>query len=274
MPIVGVQCGADGSLQSFDSCIECHIKRGPRNCHFPTFALKLMRDNGIKRRGVGYSATTLLACPRAVALLEVYDYYEHLESGWNKIRGELMHMVAEAYPEDGVIQEQRIAKMVNIDGEEFLVTGKTDETDTMFGYILDYKWTAEIPEKPKPDHEAQFNIYRWLWDGGTYLDSGETVNIDITGGGMHYLSMKKKKKRDGTIIQPWKKIAYPCWSMERVAELVEDRLRPLTIWHRTGRLPLHNPYEKGFWKCDCEKIIEQLNEQGVEVPEQHEIQKR
>jgi hypothetical protein len=162
LPVIGIQCGADGSYQSFDSCIECHRNRGPRNCHFPTFGLRLMRDNGVKRKNVAYSATTLLACPRAVALLEEYDYYEDLHSGWNKTRGELMHMVAEAYPDENTIQEQRFKKIVNVDGEDFIVTGKADEIDTEFLYIMDYKWTAEIPVKPKADHEAQFNIYRWL----------------------------------------------------------------------------------------------------------------
>jgi len=265
MPVVGIQCGCDGSLQSFDSCIECHRNRGPRNCHFPTFALKLMRDNGSKRKGVGYSATTLLACPRAVALLEEYDYYEDLYSAWNKTRGELMHMVAEAYPDDNIIQEQRIRKMVTVDGEEFLVTGKADEIDIVYQYILDYKWTGEIPTKSKPEHEAQFNIYRWLCDGGYYLDTGEVVHMDIVGGGMHYLTLKKKKKRNGTVIDPWKKIAYDVWSMDRVQQLVEDRLRPLTIWHKTGKLPLHNPYQGGYWTCDCQKIEEQLTDRGIEI---------
>lgn len=270
MPIAGIVCGADGSYQGFDSCIECHRNRGPRNCHFPTFALKLMRDNGVSRAGVGYSATTLLACSRAVALLEVYDYYEELESGWNKIRGELMHAVAERYPDENTIQEQRIRKMVTIGDETFLVTGKADEIDTLFGYILDYKWTAEIPEKPKPEHEAQFNIYRWLCDDGTYLDTGEPVNIDIVGGGMHYLSMKKKKKRDGRIIYPWKKIPYATWPVEQTQSLVETRLFPLTEWHATGFLPVHNPYESGFWTCDCEKITTQLQQRGIEVQEFHD----
>lgn len=265
MPILGVQCGADGSYQSFDSCIECHRNRGPRLCHFPTFALRLMRDNGVKRKNVGYSATTLLACPRAVALLEEYEYYEDLYSGWNKTRGELMHMVAEAYPDENILQEQRFRKIVTVDGEDFAVTGKADEIDTVFNYIMDYKWTGEIPDRPKADHEAQFNIYRWLLDGGINVETKEVVHIDIVGGGMHYLTMKKKKKRNGTVIDPWKKIPYDVWPVEYTQSLVEQRLRPLTIFHKTGKLPLHNPYEGGYWTCDCEKIVEQLRDRGIPI---------
>ena len=279
MPIVGVKCGYDESYQTFQSCIDCHQNGGPRNCHFPTFALKVMRDNDKKRKGAGYSATTVLACPRAVALLEKYDYYEDLDSGWNKIRGELIHMAYEAEPDilDGVIKEQRLRKWVTVDGQRIPITGKADEINKTRAQIIDLKFTAAIPEQDKADHIAQFNIYAWLCSGGEFLfddptqniKAGDILNLNITGGGMHYISLKRKKKRDGRIIPPWKKVAYPLWPSEQTERLIVSRLAPLVQFRQDGVLPACQPYyTEPHWTCECVKITQQLVARGITITEE------
>ena len=279
MPVSGIVCGHDGSYQSFDSCITCHQNRGPRNCHFPTFALKIMRDNDRKRVGAGYSATTLLNCPRAVALLEQYDYYEDLESGWNKIRGELIHMAYEAEPDipQGVIKEQRLRKTVLVDGVPINVTGKADEIDVINASIIDLKFTGVIPEQDKVDHIAQYNIYAWLCDGGVFIrddptqgiKAGDTLNLTIKNGGMHYLTLKRKKKRDGRIILPWRKVAYPLWDAAKTEALVIERLTPLVRFRQTRMLPTCNPYyTERHWTCDCSRIEKQLTDRGISIVEE------
>lgn len=276
MPIKGVICGHDGKLRSFDECICGHQTR-ERSCHFPTFALKLMRDHDRKRGNAGYSATMLLACPRAIALLENFDYYEDLESGWNKLRGELLHAVAEAEPDipEGIIKERRVRKTVLVEGEEIVITGQVDELDKPYQGVIDYKFTGSIPEKPKKDHVAQFNIYAWLCEGGVLmavkdqygniLAEEEPINIRIERGGMHYLTLKKKKKRDGTVILPWKKVSYPRWPNGKTEKFVIERLTPLVQFHRTGIYPACGAYDTGFWTCECAKIEKQLAERGISI---------
>jgi hypothetical protein len=272
--IAGIVCELDESFQSFETCIKGHESRDAcRNCHFPTFALKIARDNDKKRTGAGYSATTLLNCPRAVALLSQYDYYEPAEALWNKIRGELLHAAAEADPDPPahVVRERRVRHTLEIDGEPvpLVVTGKADEIDMSFEIITDYKFVGSIPEDGTPYHEAQFNIYAWLCSVGHFVDTGEPVNLTIKGGGMHYLTLKRRKKRDGTIIKPWLKYRYPIWSNERVEQLVIERLMPQVQFHQTGVLPTCDPFVKGRWDCECVKITRQLTNRGIEVQEDH-----
>jgi hypothetical protein len=264
MPLVGVVCGRDGQLRPFEECIRCHEYGPGPSCNAPVQLLKAMRDNHITRKHAHYSATMLLGCPRAIALLENYDYYEPLETAWNKHRGTLTHMMMEmdTTPKAGLMREQRLFKIVTINGIEFIVTGKPDEVDTERRILIDYKTAHTLPS-PKVSHEAQFNIYAWLLDGGRIINEdgtpGAEVHVNIVAGGMHYLTFKTK--------EAWKKVAYPVWDDGEAEALVIARLAPLAAWKETGNLPSCWPYETfpGKWRCDCEKIQSQLDLRGIEV---------
>lgn len=263
MPLSGVICPYDGAYRSFDECI-CSHETGGRTCNAPVQLLKVMRDNHLERKDAGWSASTLLMCAREHALQEKYDYYEGIESGWNKARGTWVHAMIEAdqYPREGLIRERRIEKTVVVDGTPVRLTGKPDEIDTKLGLLIDYKSKDALPrvnDIGHIKHEAQFNFYVGLCQGGTFCDTGEEANIEITRGGMHFLTWKTK--------DPFIKIGYPVWSQEKLDEFIVERVRPLIRWEQTGELPKCNAFVRypGRWRCSCVKLEEQLRERGIFV---------
>lgn len=264
MPLAGVICGADGSYQPFEACINCH-ENGGKTCHAPVQVLKIMRDNHLHRKHAGWSASTMTNCARAMAIQALHPYYESVEAGYNKARGEWVHAMIESdkEPRPGLIREVRFAKDILIGISRRRVTGKPDEVDTHRGILIDYKSKHLLPKKPDPKHEAQFNVYAWLLQGGRYvLDDGalgDEINVVIKSGGMHYLTWHTKT---GMI---WKKMAYPVWSLLETEEFIIERMTPLLDWEGTGILPDCNAYIRYSkkWLCDCVRLEEQLNDRGI-----------
>lgn len=266
MPVIGVVCGYDQTFQTFEHCIHCHENFCERNCHAPVEVLKVMRDNGHKRRGVGWSATTLTGCPRATAMLEVYDYFEPLISGWNKARGEWYHHMLSSDPDppDGVIKEERFYRDIPVAGELVRLTGQPDIVYTKHGILIDGKSKDKLPKKPDPAHEAQLNVYVWLLADGYFMKNDKPAQIKITRGGMHYVTWKTKYE------DAFLKKSYSIWELEDTEAFIIERLAPLVIWRKTGNLPRCDPYIKGRWDCDCVRMTKQLNERGIDVEEIHE----
>lgn len=262
---VGVVCGFDQGFKSFETCINCH-ETFQNSCHAPVELIKIMRDNMSKRENAGLSATTLAACPRAKALLDVYDYYEPLISGWNKSRGEWVHAMLETHADEDpeeVIRERRLYKDVIVDGISARITGKSDKVYTKQGVLIDFKSKESLPKRHDTSHEFQFNIYAWLWNGGRDILTDEQYNVMIQKGGMHYVTWKTK------IEAAFKKVGYPIWPLAETEALIIKRARPLIEWKRTGTLPKCNPYVPArYWLCDCVKIANQLEERGIEIVEQ------
>lgn len=259
----GVICPYDGQYRDFADCI-CSHEEGTRTCNAPVQVLKIMRDNHIERKDAGWSASTLLMCAREYALTQKYDYYESPVSGWNKARGTWLHAMLEsdATPRKGLIRERRIEKTVLVDGKEVRLTGKPDEIDTEQGVLIDYKSKDLLPrtnDLGHARHEAQFNFYVGLCNGGTFVDTGEPINVKIVKGGMHFLTWRTK--------DPFLKVAYPVWDDETLQAFIEDRVRPLLQYKETGELPSCNAYTKypGSWRCSCVKLEEQLRERGIDI---------
>jgi hypothetical protein len=249
----------DQSFQSFKTCIDCHENRSrTRNCNAPVQVLKSMRDNHIDRRGAGISASTLISCPRAVAIEATYDLYMPVISGWNMGRGTFIHAMFEADrdPPPWIIRERRLRRKVR----GVAITGKPDEVDTKYKVLVDYKSKDNLPRRPDERHEFQFNIYAWLLRGGYWVDTDEPAQIDIDVIAAHYVTFKTKPEG------AWKKMAYPVWEDSYTTELVTQRLEPLTKWNTSGILPECSPYlGNPRWKCDCEKWEDQLNERGIYI---------
>jgi hypothetical protein len=222
-----------------------------------------MRDNHKKRGNAGWSATTLTGCPRATALLEVYDYYEPLTSGWNKARGEWVHALMEAQADDDpeeVIRERRLYKIMNVFGTNVRITGQFDKLYSEQGVLIDFKSKDKLPKGPDPAHEFQFNIYAWLCDGGFDILTDQQYDIHISRGGMHYVTWQTK---EGLL---WLKLAYPVWPKQQTEDLIYKRLVPLVEWQKTRVLPKCDPYIPAkYWLCDCQKIENQLKERGIEL---------
>ena len=257
MPIVGVICGYDGTKQAFDTCINCHESFAERNCHAPVELLRSMKNNMASRGNAGWSASTLLSCPRAVALLESNDYYEPLKTGWNKSRGTWTHLMMESemVPDKNILAEVRLERYYKINGECVRITGKPDKVYKKEGIIMDYKSKYRLPTKPDPMHEAQMNVYAWLLRDGTIIDGpdkGKKVRIGIKRGGMLYVTWNTEP--NGQFL----KMGYPIWDETQMDQFLTDRIGPLAEWKRTGVLPACNPYHKGYWQCDCVKIEDQI----------------
>jgi hypothetical protein len=267
MSIVGVVCPYDDSYQTFDHCIHCHENRSPtRNCAAPVFALKSMRDNHITRSDAGISASTLISCPRAIAMAEVYDLYETVISGYNKgynkARGSWLHAMVEADidPPPWIIRERRL--YLDVLGRR--ISGKPDEVDPKYKVLVDYKSKDNVPKMRDMGHEFQFNVYVYLLAHGYWADTNEKADIIIETIGAHYLTWKTKAEL------AWKKVGYPVWNDTKTRTIIEQRLKPLIQWQETGLLPSCNPYVPArYWKCDCVKYAEQLADRGIELKEQH-----
>lgn len=263
MSICGVICGMDNSFQSFETCIHAHETFSKdRNCNVPTASIKSQRDNIKYRKDAGISASTILSCARAQAIESTYDIYETVISGYNKFRGTLIHAMIEHDPDppEWVIQEERIRRFVEVDGELVAITGKPDYVDPKYKVLIDFKSKHNLPLKMDPMHEAQFNIYRWLLKDGVFVRTNLPCHIDIDRIGAHYITMDTKPEK------AWRKVLYPVWGYDEVEAMVIDRLRPLTKWKKDGILPECNRYvDSPYWKCDCERHAQQLMERGIVV---------
>lgn len=261
MPTVGVVCAMDSSYQDFKTCIDGHENRCPdRNCHAPVYALKSMRDNHIHRKGAGMSMSTLIQCPRAFALEQIFDLYEPVISGYNKARGSWVHAMLEVDtdPPPWIVREQRLYTYI----DDVRLSGQPDVVDTKFHVLEDYKSKDNLPRDSDKGHEFQFNGYAYLLKNGMWLRNhdlgkkGEVANIDIHVIGAHYLTWKTKAEK------AWLKKLYPVWPLEQTEDLIKARIRPLKAWRDYGMMPSCAPYVSGRWTCDCQKYMDQLIDRG------------
>lgn len=267
MPIVGIVCPMDNSFQTFQHCIDCHENRSrERNCEAPVFVLKTGRDNGLHRKGAGWSASTLLSCPRAVAIEDRYDLYEPVISMHNKARGSWVHAMVEADidPPSWIIREVRL----RLDIHGTLITGKPDEVDTKYHVLVDYKSKDNLPLRPDDQHEFQFNVYahllrngEWAEDAEQYgIRKGDKANVEIDVIAAHYITWKTKYEK------AFKKKAYPVWDNDYTQSLIEQRMEPLKEWQTTGELPACSPYlGPKPYPCQCTKWEQQLQERGIPI---------
>lgn len=203
-------------------------QKGLTRSHYPIEMIIAMSRNAEERSDAGISATMLLDCPRKVILAEEEDFYEFPADFWARFRGSIGHLMMEYYGEDDpdVIREVRVRKYINVDGVSVEITGKSDKINTRDKLIVDYKSIKAVPDKPKPTHEPQVNIYRWLWDGGVRMDTGEQVSVEIERGGIVYFDMEKVVKLPVSI-----------WPLEQIEQFIIDKLRPHVRYQQEGVLP-------------------------------------
>lgn len=208
-----------------------------------------MASNSEERKDAGLSTTMILdTCPRRVILQQEHDYFESPMDYWARFRGTIGHLMMEEYDEggEGIVQEVRFSKKIEVLGQEVELTGKMDHVDTKNKVILDYKSVGSINTKPinqgeaKEDHTLQLNIYRWLLDGGTRMDTGEEVHYDIERGAIIYFDMKGIRK-----------VGAPLMDLEEVEALIAERLEPFVLYKQTKVLPDMITLESGkpHWLC-------------------------
>lgn len=242
MGLVGVICDDDEQKYDFEACITCSLKGFPRSCHAPTSLIVAMSKNQEERKDAGLSATALLDCARKVILSQEEEFYEKPSAYHARFRGTLTHLLIEEYGSglEGVVQEQRVRKSLDVDGLQVEITGKPDWIDVNRKLIVDYKSCVSLNRKPinagkpKDGHESQVNIYRWLVAGGINMVTNEVVDYDIELGGILYISMEGSRK-----------VPVRIWSLDETEEFLRDRLRPHLEYKQTKRLPPILSNEKG-----------------------------
>lgn len=158
-----------------------------------------MYSSDAARRDAGISATGLTGCLRQSALTQMYGYTGQPNRLWPALRGNLFHFLPEHHHAPHLICEVRFAKPYN--GAGHVVTGQMDEVDPERALLVDYKSVERFPDKKdvqvggyKESWVLQTNIYRWLLDGGTRLDMGETVRIPIKTMGIVAFGMMEVRK--------------------------------------------------------------------------------
>lgn len=249
--LVGVVCPQTGQFESFETCCQRHNDSEERDCSAPRFLLNELRGSHKRRAGANISTTVLTGCARAYALKQERPYFIELPSGWNMARGTWAHAMFQdgEYSKSEYYIEERLRKNLQI-GDEFVpVTGQPDEVNHVRGILIDYKTKHQVPTAIPIEHEAQFNIYIWLLDGGEIITKGKNfgkvVHVPITRGGIHYVSWQPKI--------PWRRIHAPIWDPFDTEEFMIERITPLTEWMRTGILPSCNALFT-YGKCDCQKL--------------------
>lgn len=265
MPIVGVNCPFDNTEQSFQGCINAHENRGRgeyggRTCHCPTALLKDARDNSVRRKGAGISVSTIMQCPKAYAIEKSFDLYVNVHQQYNMFRGTSVHSIFENEPDvpDWVIRERRA--YIEVDGVR--VSGQIDEVDVKHGVIIDYKSAHLLKKQDNPNYIAQLNMYRYMCKHGKWMDDDSDINIDISIIANHFLTWNTKEGKQ------FEKRAYEIWDDDHTYNLIKKRLKALTNFNNDGIIPSCNPYTPAkYWKCDCEKYMEQLEMRGEDISE-------
>lgn len=252
MPVTGIECPCSGTREKFTTCLERH-KNYECSCHVPIYMLEYYandRRSTTRREANSFSATGLLRCPLSFHLEQDNDVYMSAHSLWNMVRGSWTHHMMESgedRPE--IMREVKLVKYIDIDGVQVRISGTPDEVNIERGILVDYKSKYNLPKGPDAGHEAQFNIYVWLLAGGT-TTNGETVNVTINSGGMHYVTWNTKPDKQ------FEKIPMNVWSLDETEEFVRNRAALFL-----SDSPTCAPYGMSpYWKCDCQKIQEAIND--------------
>jgi hypothetical protein len=181
------------------ACAEGPVPRNGRRCEFTGAILRAMYAGDEARRDAGISASGLTGCLRQTALKQMHAYTDRPARMWPALRGTLFHLIPERFHGDHLISEVRFSRSYDDAGHS--ITGQMDEVDPERGLLLDYKTVDKFPSPAdlrlggfKESWVLQANVYRWLLDGGTRLDTGETVTIPISTIGIVAFGMMEVRK--------------------------------------------------------------------------------
>lgn len=268
MPLTGVVCDDPryrNQTYAFDECLACARNRGPRSCNNPYQLIYAMTQNKVERKDAGLSATMLLDCPRRIILQQEEDYQERPSAFWARLRGTLAHLLVERYGE-GIgnnIAEVRFRKSIEVDDDVIEISGKPDLILLDHNVIVDYKSNKDVDDdfqpmkngKAKHEHIEQVNIYRWLLAGGTNTETGETVNVEIEKGEIHYFDLMRW-------LAP---IEVPIWPLEQTEAMIRKHALPLVRYRKEGKLPA---MLTDFWGdrhafCSFCPVREQCDARGI-----------
>lgn len=140
----------------------------------------LVKDNYDHNHDPYVISTTTLMKPVKVKVL--YDrYYNQLEVDASDLvasrLGSAIHDSMEQVEVAGVVKEERVSRIMEINGSEYTITGKFDvlELDGKKGILRDIKTTstwAYIYGSKDEDYIKQLSIYRWLLQDQYEIEEG------------------------------------------------------------------------------------------------------
>ena len=188
VPLETVRCEVNPQdLVPLAECIACAEGPVPRNrtrCQFTGAILRAMYGGDEVRRDAGISASGLTGCLRQTALKQLYGYTDKPARMWPALRGTLFHFLPERHHAPHLICEVRFSRAYDDAGHT--ITGQMDEVDPTRALLVDYKSAEKFPDPKdirlggfKESWVLQTNVYRWLLNGGTRIDTGEQVVIPI-----------------------------------------------------------------------------------------------
>ena len=232
MPLIGTICCQTGQPASFDHCRQA-ARVGM--CEHPLPLLAAMAGESERREGIDISASTLSSCPRQHVLKSRNDYYEDPDDYYPRWMGAFSHFAIEhGGPWDGVVQETRMERPVNVGGQEFIVSGMPDWYDEKTRHIDDYKFVGWKPKELRPEHEAQVNVYAWILGyNGHPVESGRIIYL-------HQKARDTGKRR--TMID------VPIWSDAATEAYVMGKLVPHARYRMDGNIAQLRVSAEDEWK--------------------------
>jgi hypothetical protein len=203
VPLDRVHCEVKpDDLVPLGECVACAEGPAPRNgrrCAFTGSILRAMFSGDEARKDAGISASGLTGCLRQTALKQLFPYAGRPRKLWPALRGSIFHLLPERHHAPHLICEVRFSKPYN--GHGWVITGQMDEVDPQRGLLVDYKTVDRFPDPRdvrlggfKESWVLQTNVYRWLLDGGTRMDTNETVHVPITTIGIVAFGMMEVRK--------------------------------------------------------------------------------
>lgn len=272
----GFDCPVLGQV-SFDECL-AHARqlRGKPPCGFGLYTLLEMSEKLTEadpelekifaRNPFTFRVSTLSGpCAREAVLGKYFpSQYIAPQSAYWLTRGSWWHAIKEKYSQQavGVESELRLAMDVVLtlsDGTAITVqvTGKFDNLQewettvedrpgeaslpTIIRTLTDYKTSDWLPDRAKPDHELQLNLYNLLLEANGFPKADELQ--------VEYLGMKGEAIREAQV-----------WDSDTTFDQLRERILPIL----TSRLAFQAKLDREFGGNEA-AFLEQAEPEDAEI---------
>ena len=208
------------------------------------------------------SSTKLLSPPRQFVLMErnkddlEIDASDLIASKY----GTAIHDSVEQVKTEGVIKELRLYSTVNIDGEDWRISGKFDmmaDVDKPIQKLVDIKstsvWTYILGGKDE-DYIKQLSVYKYLANrGDPIIIDGEERKFKVGTYAeifMVFTDWQSKKAREDPTYPQIRTVIKPIrlWDDDKTLEYIKERLRLFRDARKIPDSELSKCEEKDLWK--------------------------
>jgi hypothetical protein len=197
-----------------------------------------------------YSATSMIKPPRQRVLMSRHPERLVLdeEEAVKPLMGTAFHAWMQRYTnparylmEERLVEEVPVSDADGVITHEVEISGQPDLYEFSTGTIYDYKTTSaySYPKLPKPEHEAQLNVYAWLLRRYGYpVQRAGIVAI--------FTDWSKGRVKDGYPPRPFLCFEVPIWPHTKAERFIMDRVRAHELAERVtdDQLPECSPEER------------------------------